>query len=1437
MQERSIYQKYQERLINISGRNRSLVLNQIHQKRGFDLVELLEAQPEVYQVLIESFLKGDKQQMLLLPDPQTGAQQQRNKISQCFKSEKCAEVDQINLLWLALKASGVALDNLDGLVALEPAALRLYLDQQVTRSEERLKSHAHGLQTLYREVEAQKKENGLYNLRIATYFVEGRFNDETKCRAPLGLLSVMLIFRDGAWYLQKSDDMGIDINDVLLHAMAKCQPITPKVYDIEIPEAQYILNHLLNFYAQNNVVIAVDQNSVPDPDDLWEQDWFVPFIKRTAKDFEGISGGQLALRPFLVLGDFPKANAIYEDYQLLIDQELASQQISALFGSENKGYGGDWQDQSQGQIQEQNQQDIDSTATNQSETTIHYINELDYSQELALRSATSQDNLVIFGPPGTGKSQTITNIIADCLVKGQRVLMVSQKKAALNVIYNRLGNLQSKALLLHDANLEKQAFYLKNTASFEALEDTYGVEFHYKNRTDLVKPEGLPALEAKLLANAQAIDDQLRQLTALYEFLHQAGTNGYNGQTLLYQAMPKAKIDPKDPMLTQYRKLYQLPELKNLTSEAIKRVAAGPYAEQTANYQHIQALSYQHPILKSMDTCYSPYQVSEALAILDRVDHQLLYYTKVQDWQQWSRAGAAGEGNAYANANANANDRANANESARDEGLSEAVCGPLVKALQSGETPEAAGDTLQKQLQSTYKELLAPVATGAKRLIKLIFQHQALLQGEADNAKRFEGLAQAHRTWLAEATQSRSQLLSAIDDLQAIFQPAFLDGLKPQYLRQERPLTKEALDAASGALEAYREAIRRHQAIAQPDKALLEAVSQLNTTPQASELEAMYCTDQILQISQSDTFRQYYDQIAQHPNTLENIHQCISDKRMGTRERIMLLWDQRFIATAKRENYRELKRISALKRRVRTVREAFKLFPALLQDLYPVVLMGPETVSNVLPLTGGAFDVIIFDEASQMFVEDAIPALYRAKRAIVSGDDKQLSPNSAFKARVISDADELDSEQDVELDDPDDYNNQGASPTLSPDALKPMGPSSWEPRADDLMVQAALEEQSLLDLAKVTFRPTTLMFHYRSHFEELINFSNFAFYGGKLRTIPNLKPNYAEPPIRRIHVAGGLWENRANIREAAVVADLIENLLRTRTHNQTIGVITFNITQKDAIEDLLEARMLADPEFGKLLLQEQQREEHDEDVSLFVKNIENVQGDERDIIIFSTGYAPDKSGRLTSRFGSLSQDGGENRLNVAISRAKKQIYVVTSFEPEDLKVSNTKNRGPQLFKQYLQYAKHVSAGEVEAVAGILNGLVDGNPITVTTEDYFDSDFERGLCQSLRARGHHVKTQVGASGYKIDLVIYNPDSGQHLLGIECDGATYGSSKSAKENDIYRQQFLASRGWQIFRVWSLHWWRNAESVLEAIDLAVREQTGVLPGSKQGRNRFAP
>lgn len=273
---------------------------------------------------------------------------------------------------------------------------------------------------------------------------------------------------------------------------------------------------------------------------------------------------------------------------------------------------------------------------------------------------------------------------------------------------------------------------------------------------------------------------------------------------------------------------------------------------------------------------------------------------------------------------------------------------------------------------------------------------------------------------------------------------------------------------------------------------------------------------------------------------------------------------------------------------------------------------------------------------------------------------------------------------------------------------------------------------------------------------------------------------------------------------------LLKDFLQHRAKNETIGIITFNSNQRDEIETLIDEECAKDASFAAIIKEEQNRKENGEYVGLFVKNIENVQGDERDVIMFSIGYAKNESGRLIRNFGWLNQKGGENRLNVAITRAKKKVIIVTSFYPHELHVENTQNNGPKLLKKYLEYAFAISDGNKEKAKQILTSFISADSIT---EDFhYENDLENQVFKALSDRGFFVERQVGIGGYKVDLAIKQGD--KYIVGIECDGKLHNLSQSARERDYHRQKYLESRGWKIHRIWSPNWWRNPSKEIDKI-----------------------
>jgi very-short-patch-repair endonuclease len=455
-----------------------------------------------------------------------------------------------------------------------------------------------------------------------------------------------------------------------------------------------------------------------------------------------------------------------------------------------------------------------------------------------------------------------------------------------------------------------------------------------------------------------------------------------------------------------------------------------------------------------------------------------------------------------------------------------------------------------------------------------------------------------------------------------------------------------------------------------------------------------------------------------------------------------------------------------MRRRHLPLRKLFAAIPTLLPRLKPCLMMSPLAVSTYLS-PDFQFDLVIFDEASQVRPHDAICAIYRGRQLVVAGDQKQLPPTSFFDS-----------------------------------APADAGPCSEE--GDD---SGSLKDfESVLDVCcNLKLPRRRLRWHYRSRREGLIAFSNQSkdLYNNELVTFPSAHDVAGNPAIAFEYIAEGRWKTGSgfNAVEARKTAELV--LRHFREHpKQSLGVIAFGQHQQTCILDELDRLRRANPD-----LEDSFREDRDE--PFFVKNLEIVQGDERDVIFLSVGYGPDETGRVAMNFGPLNKQGGERRLNVAVTRARERMTVVSSLRAQDIDLSRTTALGVQLLWAYLDYAERGP----EALRAAIKE--DSN------RD-FDSPFEREVHEELKRHDLQLHRQVGCGGFRIDLAVVDSRApGRYLLGIECDGATYHSSATARDRDRLRQEVLEQLGWRICRIWSTDWLRDragqVRRVLAALEKA--------------------
>lgn len=463
-----------------------------------------------------------------------------------------------------------------------------------------------------------------------------------------------------------------------------------------------------------------------------------------------------------------------------------------------------------------------------------------------------------------------------------------------------------------------------------------------------------------------------------------------------------------------------------------------------------------------------------------------------------------------------------------------------------------------------------------------------------------------------------------------------------------------------------------------------------------------------------------------------------------------------------------LKRELGKSRRIMPLRKLFKSIPNLLLTLKPCLMMSPLSVSLFLEAESYDFDVVIFDEASQVCTENAIGAIARGKQVIIAGDSKQLPPTNFFSAAAT--------DSDFDSDDEEDYDDVNAY-------------------------------ESILDEA-ILLPERTLLWHYRSRHEHLIAFSNAKIYKSSLVTFPSNVDRISDNGVEYVYVEDGYYDRggkKGNVIEAQKVASMVFEHFR-KYPNRSLGVIAFGEVQQQAIDAAIRQMRINNQSYEHFF-----REDAEEE--FFVKNLENVQGDERDTIIFSIGYAkPQQGGMMQMQFGPLSKSGGERRLNVAITRAKHNVKLVGSIMPTDIDINRITTEGPKLLRAYIEFAIH-------GPESILREITDSD---VTQHD---SPFEEAVYNFLDRRGYRLGTQVGCSGYRIDMAVKHPTiNGRYVLGIECDGAAYHSARTARERDRLRQAVLEDMGWKIYRIWSTDWIKDpiteGERLIQAVENAIKE-----------------
>ncbi len=1058
----------------------------------------------------------------------------------------------------------------------------------------------------------------------------------------------------------------------------------------------------------------------------------------------------------------------------------------------------------------------------------------DSSQQAAVLAAAGGRSFVLEGPPGTGKSQTITNLIAQCLAQGQRVLFVAEKRAALEVVQKRLAEvgLGAFCLELHsqksgaksvleqlrralDSGQRREPAAWQQCA--QQLQQARGRLNELVRALHRRREHGASvfAVMAELVALREAAVVVLPELrvrdaapvaaaqTAVVTLAAAAAPLGVPSRApwwgvqrsdwtpaLDRQVLPAAErlatavqalasaLQPVQAMLAldaafaagpsraQLQALLELVALLNTPSLPPAAFFAADWTPLATELQQAIALGTQRDALWAP---LAPRWRRELLALdLDRLQaasaRAAASFFLLRWWRfRAPKAELAGVAvGAVGGAAAVANDLAAAVRVRAEERtlLARAAAAAALGAAWRGGLADwaqiAAWIDTAKAVRAVLLRLSPGTLAPDAACLRAIAQHvEALAAGGSPLAPRFAALRAAHDALAAserdvrELLQLDAQLAFGADDaagLLASMQRRIAAWRQaPAALREHCAYHEAAAAARTVALSPLVDAHARGEVVT------AALVPTFRRTFLQGWLDAIHAEEPALARFRGVEHERAIAQFAELDRQAIALSAEVVQARLAAQ--VPQLRDTQVQSSELGILQRELKK----QKKHKPVRRLLAEIPGLFGKLAPCVLMSPLSVAQFLARGTQRFDLVVFDEASQIPMWDAVGAIGRGRSLVVVGDSRQLPPTTFFQRQA-----------------------QDQPP-------------------DDSEIPEDLE--SVLDECGAAGLPRQFLdWHYRSRHESLIAFSNHHYYENRLLTFPAPAARAAGLGVRCVRVAGvydraGAQTNR--VEADALLAEVKARLLDPARAHHSLGIVTFSQAQQVLVENLLDQARREAPALDAAIAAAKER--------LFVKNLENVQGDERDVILFSICYGPDSQGRVFENYGPLNLQGGERRLNVAVTRARRELVVFTSVGPEQV-ANRTASLGSKHLRTFLDYALR---GTAALAAAVTNDPGSGT----------ESPFEAAVCAALRQRGHEVHTQVGCSGYRIDLAVVDPAAaGRYLLGIECDGASYHSAATARDRDRLRASVLRGLGWELHRVWSTDFWLDPAGELARVDASI-------------------
>ena len=1043
-----------------------------------------------------------------------------------------------------------------------------------------------------------------------------------------------------------------------------------------------------------------------------------------------------------------------------------------------------------------------------SEEKVYLPISVDATQLRAIQMASHGTTFVLHGPPGTGKSQTITAMIANLMAQGKKVLFVAEKMAALSVVQKRLS-----ALGLGDFCLELHSDKANKKHVLSQLEKALWAKSAQNLPDYAAAVETMNARKAKLdeyskhLYHVHHCGYSLHDLIDLYESVRdlpnqidfdEKQVGSISGEDVRkHPAAISGLIAAGSVITDEERTQLDGVGLADYSSELRNRVKFVTAAYQSALEKVRNAGNEVCSMIgmKTPESLEDLSSLSKVLAVFDRArdtDPLLLdvlsldpdtadaFYQKdadlnkkkqtlLQNWkpeylsespEYWRERCHAAEKKFFGKSSAMATVVSDLQKYAVSS-ISWGDISSALEELEEYQNQEKSLEDFRKSCSDVQKSLFGKLPE-KEDYVRQLSSAQAI----QEQARTFPGGLPAivklskdpeQTAVLSRYTEAYEQFLQAQEQFNDLMERSGTPS-DSRTIEQEAQFC-EYLSKHGSSLKDW--ALYQHARNLCTETGLLPVVTAYENGMPEREIpsacrKGLYLalissildSDDVLCTFSGATFNESVRQFKRLDDSLmqqskgEIYHQICS--------RLPAPYESPEVGS---EITLLMKAISSNARGM-SIRNLFDRIPHILTRLSPCMLMSPNSVAQYLAQDNHLFDVVIFDEASQLPTCKAVGALMRAENAVIVGDPKQMPPTSFFA---------------------------GGGPLVEDIAM------------DDL--------DSILDDALALNIPSQhLQWHYRSRHESLIAFSNSEFYGNQMYTFPSASER--QRYVSAAYVDGGIYQKGINVKEAeAVVEDIIRRFRDPKLHGQSIGVVTFNVKQQALIENLLSKQYEKDADLDEWA--------NTGDDPLFIKNLENVQGDERDVILFSIGYGPDEKGHLSMNFGPINKDGGGKRLNVAFSRARCEMRIFSSMHSSDLKVTESSPDGVKAFRDFLRFAEGYGLRQGTGANSHVN---EGDHSESTPSE---DGIRNSICSILAANGFECETMIGHSDFRVDIAVINPyDKTQYLIGILLDGENYHRTKNTRDREVSQISVLKNLDWRLRRIWTIDFWDNREQVMRRL-----------------------